>query len=228
MKERDALKVLLESSDAVIFDFDNIIVDSEPYHYEAYARVFAKQGHTIDRTEYWLEWTSRGGGAESEIRRYKLDLDPNAVRAEKDPIYAEFCSSGAIKPFPESLGIIGALRKAGLTLAIASGSYECDIRAILRASGLEHCFKAIIGKDNISRYKPHPDTYLLAAETLGIEPARCLAVEDAEKGVRSAKEAGMRVILIETPITKDLKLGGADLKLASLAAFRRLLEKIIG
>jgi len=226
--KRDTLERLLESSTAVIFDFDNIIVDSEPYHCEAYARVFARRGHTIDRTEYWLEWTSRGGGAESEIRRYNLDLDPDAVRAEKDPIYAEFCSSGAIKPFPESLDIINALRKRRLTLAIASGSYERDIRAILRANGLERHFKVIVGKDNIARYKPHPDTYLVASEQLGIEPGRCLAIEDAEKGVRSATSAGMRVILIETPITKHLRLGGADLKLSSLAELRDLLEEITG
>ncbi|HVO76683.1 MAG TPA: HAD family phosphatase [Candidatus Bathyarchaeia archaeon] len=227
MSAIDTLKSLIESSDAAIFDFDNVLVDSEPYHYEAYARVFARHGHTIDRDEYWLEWTSRGGGAESEIRRYNLRLDANAMRAEKDPIYAEYCRSGAIKTFPDSAAVIEALRTAGLTLAIASGSFEADIRAILRGSGLERHFSVIIGKDNIERYKPHPDTYLVAAERLGIEPARCLAIEDAEKGVRSAREAGMRVILIETSITKDLGLGGADLKIASLAELRRLLAAVV-
>lgn len=228
MKKFETLKRLLESSAAVIFDFDNVIVDSEPYHYEAYARVFSKHGHTIDRDEYWLEWTSRGGGAESEIRRHHLRMDPNEVRAEKDPIYSGFCSSGTIKPFPEALGIIRALRDRGLSLAIASGSYERDIRAILGANGLERCFGAIVGKDNIERLKPHPDTYLIAAAKLGIEPARCLAVEDAEKGIRSARAAGMPVILIETDITRDLKLDGADLALSNLAEFRDLLQGIPG
>ena len=226
MRKIEALRRLLESASAVIFDFDNVIVDSEPYHYEAYARVFAKRGHTIDRAEYWLEWTSRGGGAESEIRRYNLRMDPNDVRAEKDPIYTGFCASGDIRPFPEALGIIDALRERGLAVAIASGSYERDIRAILAANGLEGRFSVIVGKDNIERLKPHPDTYLVAAEKLRVEPARCLAIEDAEKGVRSAREAGMRVILIETPITRDLELDGADLALSNLAELRDLLEEI--
>lgn len=224
MKKVETLGRLLESADAVIFDFDNIIVDSEPYHCEAYSRVFSKHGHTIDRVEYWLEWTSRGGGAESEIRRYNLDLDPNEVRAEKDPIYSGFCTSGEIKPFPEAFGIVEALREMGLTLAIASGSYERDIRAILSANGLERHFEVIVGKDDIKRFKPHPDTYLAAAGKLGVEPARCLAVEDAEKGIRSARAAGMRVILIETSITRDLALEGADLACSSLAEFRDLLR----
>jgi beta-phosphoglucomutase len=227
MSARDALKRLLESSAAVIFDFDNVIVDSEPYHFEAYSRVFAKTGHTLDRAEYWLEWTSRGGGAESEIRRYGLKLDPAALRAEKDPIYSAFCRSGAIKPFAEAKAIIEAFERAGLVLAIASGSYEQDIMAILRANGLDDRFRVVVGKDNVKRTKPDPETYLLAAGKLGIPPGRCLAVEDAEKGVKSAKEAGMNVILIETEITRDLGLGGADLELRSLTELRDLLEELI-
>ena len=224
MNASAALKRLIASSTAVIFDFDNIIVDSEPYHFEAYSRVFANAGHTLDRAEYWLEWTSRGGGAESEIRRYNLGLDPAAIRAEKDPIYSAFCRSGAIKPFPEAKAVIEAFEEAGLALAIASGSYERDIRAILRANGLEHRFGVVVGKDNVGKTKPHPETYLVAAEELAIPPKRCLAIEDAEKGVTSAREAGMKVILIETEITKELKLGGADLALSSLAELRDLLK----
>jgi HAD superfamily hydrolase (TIGR01509 family) len=223
MNARATLARLLESSTAVIFDFDNVIVDSEPYHFEAYSRVFATAGHTLNRDEYWLEWTSRGGGAESEIRRYSLGLDPAAVRAEKDPIYSAFCRSGVIKPFAEARAVIEAFEKAGLVLAIASGSYERDIRAILRVNGLEDRFGVVVGKDAVKRTKPAPDTYLAAAERLGIAPERCLAIEDAEKGVRSAKDAGMRVILLETDITRHLKLEGADLALGSLAELRDLL-----
>ena len=226
MNRLETLRRLLDASKAAIFDFDNVIVDSEPYHFEAYSRVFAKAGHTIDREEYWLEWTSRGGGAESEIRRYGLHLDPAAVRAEKDPIYSAFCTSGAVKPFAEARDVIEAFERAGLVLAIASGSYERDIRAILRANGLERRFAAVVGKDNVKRTKPHPETYLAAVERLGIPPERCLAIEDAEKGVTSAKAAGMRVILIETEITRDLGLGGADLSLSGLAELRDLLGSL--
>jgi HAD superfamily hydrolase (TIGR01509 family) len=226
MNKLDTLTRLIASSSAAIFDFDNVIVDSEPYHYEAYARVFAKRGHTLDRDTYWLEWTSRGGGAEGEIKRHRLDMNPNEIRAEKDPIYAEFCGSGAIKLFPQAHDIIAALRETGLTLAIASGSYERDIRAILRAQGLENYFKVIVGKDGIKKFKPHPDTYLAAARKLGIAPMKCLAIEDAEKGITSAHDAGMRVILIETLLTRDLHLAGADLTLTGLDEFRDLLSEI--
>jgi HAD superfamily hydrolase (TIGR01509 family) len=223
----ETLKHILDDKDAVIFDFDNIIVDSEPYHYAAYAAVFARRGHEIDREEYWREWTSRGGGAEGEIERYGLDLDPNAIRREKDPIYAEYCRNGTVRPFPPALEIVEAFKRAGYTMAIASGSYERDIRAILAGYGIEDDFSAVVGKDHIERIKPHPETYLLAAEQIGVPPSRCLAIEDAEKGIRSAKDAGMSVIVIETPITRGLPLEGADLRLTSLAEFVELLASVL-
>ena len=226
MSALDILKRLLAGAQAVVFDFDNVIADSEPFHYRAYAEVFGRRGHTIDREEYWLEWTSRGGGAESEIRRYRLDMDPVEIRAAKDPIYSRFCRSGEIRLFPEAVAVIESLGRLGLALAIASGSYEADIRAILAGNGIEDRFAVIVGKDRISRYKPHPETYLEAASRLGIPPGRCLAVEDAEKGIRSARGAGMPVILVETEITKALGLAGADLAVAGLAELAALLDAI--
>ncbi len=223
----DTLRRLVAQSSAAVFDFDNVIADSEPYHFEAYRRVFEKRGHVLDRDEYWREWTSHGGGAEGEIARHHLDMDPSEIRAEKDPIYAAFCRSGEIVLFPEALRVVEAFERAGLVLAIASGSYERDIRAILHANGAEGLFSVIVGKDGIARYKPHPETYLLAAERLGIPPARCLAVEDADKGVKSAKGAGMSVILIETDITRSLGIAGADLACAGLGELHALLMEIL-
>jgi HAD superfamily hydrolase (TIGR01509 family) len=227
MQKEAELRDLLRRARAVIFDFDNVLVDSEPYHYESYSRVFARAGHIIDREEYWLEWTSRGGGAEGEIQRYGLDLDPDEIRRAKDPIYSDFCLSGEIRMFPEARRIIRALGSAGFTLAVASGSYERDIRAILSANGVEDTFSAVVGKDNIERYKPHPETYLRAAREIGTEPAACLAVEDAEKGIKSAKDAGMSVILIETPITRGFDLVGADLTFSNLEELSSCIRGIL-
>ena len=227
MDRTSTLKRILGRAGAVIFDFDNVVVDSEPFHYEAYARVFASHGHTIDRDEYWLEWTSKGGGAVKEIRRYGLGLDPKKIQAEKDPIYAAFCRDGSVAPFPEALETVRLLAGAGFTLAIASGSYRADIEAILGAHGVRDLFAAVVGKDGIERYKPDPETYLAACAELQMPPGRCVAVEDAEKGVRSARAAGMPVILVETAITRGLSIGGADLALGGVAELRDLLRAIL-
>lgn len=226
MNKKELLTKIINDKNAVIFDFDNIIVDSEAYHFEAYSRVFARRGHTLDRNEYWREWTSKGGGAEGEISRYNLHLDPDGIRREKDPIYSEFCRT-KIRPFPEVFSLIEALKQAGFTLAIASGSYQHDIRTILAANGIEGYFSAVIGKDGVKKYKPHPETYLRAAEKIGIPPGKCLVIEDAEKGIKSAKDAGMEVIVIETPITRGFDFCAADLLFSSLSEFVELLQDVL-
>jgi len=222
----DILGGLLANKRAVVFDFDNVLVDSEPYHFEAYNIVFSKRGHLLDRDEYWLEWTSKGGGAEGEIERHDLQMDPNEIRREKDPIYSEFCRT-RIEMFPGAVEIVRTLDKAGYRLAIASGSYERDIRTILAANRVEHLFEAVVGKDGIERTKPDPETYLEASRRLGIPPASCLAVEDAEKGVRSAHEAGMEVIVVLTDLTRTLGIDGADLTIRDLDELGDALREIL-
>ncbi len=226
MERKNKLAQLLEDKKAVIFDFDNILVDSEPFHYEAYNIVFAKRGHELDREEYWLEWTSKGGGAEGEIARYDLPMNADDIRSEKDPIYSEFCRTRIVM-FPEAREIVETFHRSGYTLAIASGSYERDIRTIIAKNGIESYFAAVVGKDGIQRTKPHPETFLKACSLIDTRPADCLAIEDAEKGVRAAKEAGMDVIVIETELTRGFDFSGADLVLPDLGRLRADLDEIL-
>ncbi|HER43047.1 MAG TPA: HAD family hydrolase, partial [Candidatus Eisenbacteria bacterium] len=92
---------------------------------------------------------------------------------------------------------------------------------------LEPLFSAVVGKDNIVRTKPDPETYIEAARRLGIPPASCLAVEDAEKGIKSAHAAGMEVVVVLTDLTKDLGIGGADLVLGNLDELRTALREVL-
>jgi beta-phosphoglucomutase-like phosphatase (HAD superfamily) len=219
----DILRRIVDGAKAVIFDFDNVIVDSEPFHYRAYSEIFAAYDHTIDPEEYWIEWTSKGGGAEGEIRRYGLDLDPDEIRSGKDPIYSSFCVSGEIPLFPEAVEIVGLMRSSSLRTAIASGSYSHDVKALLEAHGIAGLFETVVGKDESGKIKPHPDPYLLAARRLNLAPAECFALEDAEKGVVSAHAAGMKVIVVETKVTAGIAIEGADLKLSSLAELHEVM-----
>ncbi len=221
------LDSLLKKTEAVIFDFDNVVVDSEPYHFKAYSRVFSRRGHHLDREKYWIEWTSRGGGAEGEIERHNLDMDPAEIRREKDPIYSGYCRSGEIKVFPAASEIVKSLARAGYKLAIASGSYRRDIMTIISANGIEELFSAVIGKDGIENTKPHPETYLKACRAIKTPCSRCLAIEDAEKGVKSATGAGMSVIVVETDITRGFSIQGAELKLSSIDQLRDMIIPLL-
>jgi HAD superfamily hydrolase (TIGR01509 family) len=219
----EAFRRIIDGAAAVIFDFDNVIVDSEPFHYKAYSEVFAGKGHTIDRDEYWVEWTSKGGGAEGEIKRYGLDLDPMDIRGEKDPVYSSYCSNGEIPLFPDAVSIVELFRSSGIRTSIASGSYSHDVNALLTAHGIGDLFETVVGKDDSGKIKPFPEPYLLAAERLGLEPKKCFAIEDAEKGVISAHEAGMKVIVVETEVTAGVPIAGADLHLSGLGELYRVM-----
>ena len=130
------LHALLKKSKAAILDFDGLLADSEPYHYKAYNEVFKRYGHTLNKEEYWIEWTSKGKGIAGEIERHnlKLNVDPKDLRKEKFEVYTRFCKSGEIKLFPEALRLVKYL-SSNHKLAIASGSWATDIQHILRNAG---------------------------------------------------------------------------------------------
>jgi HAD superfamily hydrolase (TIGR01509 family) len=209
----------VRESGAVLFDFDSILVDSEPFHYEAYRRVFARFGHEVDRDKYWIHWTSRGEGAEGEISRHGLDLDPDEIRRQKNPIFEAFCRNGEMPPIEETLEAARLLDAAGKALAVASGSTVQNVRTVLGNWDAEDLFRVYVGKDRVSRGKPDPESFLLAAGELGVDPGTCLVVEDAEKGVGAARAAGMRVAVIRTPYTREIAFEGADWVLDDYAAF---------
>ena len=104
-------------------------------------------------------------------------------------------------------------------VALASSSHPAVIRAAVEALGLHHVLGAIASSDEVEHGKPAPDVYLLAAERLGTEPARCLVVEDSLNGVRAGRAAGMTVVLVpnESVPPAEGARESADIVLASLA-----------
>lgn len=229
MKKADAmdpqlktrLTSLLDRCEGVILDFDGLIADSEPFHYKAYNTVFERYGHSIDADEYWVEFTSKGKGIQGEIERHnlKLDISPEALREQKFELYSEFCSNGDIRLFPDARRFMETMKQR-FKLAIASGSWEHDIRAILRHGEAEHLVETILGKSpGTRREKPAPDIFLQAAEQLGLAPERCLVMEDALKGVHAAKDAGMPCVIVLNPLNRNIDFSQADLIVSSLAEF---------
>ena len=217
---KNKLHSLLTQSKAAVLDFDGLLADSEPYHYRAYNEVFERYGHTLNKEEYWVEWTSKGKGIAGEIERHdlKLDVDPVDMRKQKFEVYSRFCQSGEIKLFPLAGNMVEMLSLKH-KLAIASGSWAKDIRYILENAGASDLFPVILGKESASREKPHPDIFLNAAEKLGCAPSECFVLEDALKGLYAAKEAGMPCIILRNPLNQNINFDEADLIFESLEDF---------
>ncbi len=190
--------------EAIVFDFDGVIVDSEPLHHRAFAEVFATLGLDVDYDRYIREYI--GFDDRDAIRhacrtvgKPLVDRTMRRLLAEKAAAFDRIVARG-VAPIDGAIELVRAA--AGRwPIAIASGALRSDIDLILPAlndDDLAACFAAIVTADDVARSKPDPATYLKAAERLGAAPAVCLAIEDTPTGLASAKAAGMRTLGIAT------------------------------
>lgn len=182
--------------EAVIFDLDGVIVDSEIW-WDEVRRDFAHD-HGRDWT---LEDRHAVMGANSRqwsatIReRLGLDLDAAEIeRAVVDGVVERYRRDGP----PAIPGAVDAVRRIATRWpsALASSSHRRVIDAALAATGLTSAFRAIVSSDEVAHGKPEPDVFLEAARRLGAEPARTLVVEDSLNGLRAARAAGMTTVLV--------------------------------
>ncbi len=183
---------------AVLFDFDGVLVDSENLHVAAWER-------TLHRMACDIPPARCAEAAERDDRQFLADLlaelginDANLDGwvAIKQQIAAPLFADGAAPLYPGASALIAALKNRGLRLAIVSGSWRANIEAALTASGLSHAFDLIIAKDDLPNRKPDPAPYLLALDRLSLKPAQAIALEDSPNGLASARAAGLRVVAV--------------------------------
>jgi HAD superfamily hydrolase (TIGR01509 family) len=203
--------------DAVIFDLDGVLLQSE----EVWDEV---------RRRYVLE---RGGRYDAEVQRAMMGMSSSewslylhehaGVDVAPDQINADIVErmrAAYRERLPLIPGAVEAVRRlaARWPLGLASSSNRPLIEAVLEETGLATLFRATVSSEEVARGKPAPDVYLEAARRLDIGPARCAAIEDSHGGIRSARAAGMRVIAIPNPSypPDDEALGLADVTLSSI------------
>ncbi len=180
--------------DAVVFDMDGVLVDSEHVWDEVREEYALANGGT------YSERATRDmmGMSSVEWSRYMAETlgVPGTPEEINDAIVGRMLERYGDAP-PLLPGAVDAARRLGerWPLAIASSSNPELIEVVLRAAGLAELFRVAVSSQDVARGKPAPDVYLEAAARLGIEAPRCAAVEDSHNGIRSAKAAGMRVVV---------------------------------
>ena len=177
----------------VIFDLDGVICFTDKYHYQAWKRVADKLGIEFNETiNNRLRGVSRMDSLEIILERYDGTLsqaEKEALATEKNDLYRQLLSNMSPADLsPEVKETMDALRAAGLRLAIGSSSK--NTKFILERLGLSGYFDAISDGTNITRSKPDPQVFLMAAEFLGMKPESCLVVEDAQAGIQAACAGG--------------------------------------
>jgi beta-phosphoglucomutase len=217
---------------AVIFDFDGVLVNTEPLHFAAMRDALASDGVTITFEEYereYLAYDDRSG------LRVALEIHGKpSGPAEVDRLAAqkthEFDRLIDDVPFFDGARELITDLSQRLPIAIASGALRGEIERILRGGGLLEHFTAIIGADDVRQGKPHPEPYLMALGRLqsrarDLRAADCLVIEDSMAGIASGLAAGMRVLAVSHSYP-PAKLSAAhtvvpalrDVSIASLAA----------
>jgi beta-phosphoglucomutase len=186
---------------AAVFDFDGVIVDSEPLHFRSLRDALRPEGVEISEQEYlriYLAYDDREA-IRKALEHHGESADPARVdrtEARKIEIFARLIPQVPI--FDGARDLVRALEE-DMPLAIASGARHEEVDAILRGVGLRDAFEAIVGAEDAPRTKPDPSPYLeaasrLAARTHGLAPTECVAFEDSMAGIASALAAGMKVV----------------------------------
>ncbi len=183
---------------AIVFDFDGVIVDSEPVHEEALRRAARALGMDVTHERYAAEYVGYDDRdcVRAVARDHGRELsEEEAARfgALKRDAAAELLAAGRAPAWP---GAVELVREAAgcAPLAVCSGALRGEIVPVLRALGIEGCFREIVSAEDVERSKPDPACYALTAERLGVRAASCTAIEDTPTGARAARAAGMRVV----------------------------------
>jgi HAD superfamily hydrolase (TIGR01509 family) len=200
---------------AVCFDFDGVIVDSEPLHYESERVALAAHGiafSVADKTRF-VGGTVKGT-VESICAHFGID-DPDAFFTERQAVFDALVAS-SLALLPGARAALGRLKDAGVPLALVSSGERGYIDAALARHSLGGLFDFTVTQQDVVRHKPDPEPYLTAASMLGAPPDECMAVEDSPTGVAAAKAAGLTCVAIPSPATAEANLSAADVRLDSL------------
>ena len=204
---------------AIVFDFDGVIADSEPLHLKAFQQTLAEEGIVLERDDYFARYLGYDDvGAFGAVARDNglawSDRHITTLVARKAQKMQAILAAGEVL-FPGAAAFVRAAA-AEVPIAIASGALRHEIVQIVAAAGLDGLFAAIIASGDTPESKPSPAPYLLAFEQLQratgrvLDRQRCVAIEDSLWGLESARGAGLRCVGVTTSYPAA-ELSGAEL-----------------
>jgi beta-phosphoglucomutase len=209
---------------AIIFDFDGVIADSEPLHFRAFQQALDDDGLELSRAEYYSRYLGYDDvgmfQAFGEDRGVAMDATRvAALVTRKGERLQAMLNAGSVL-FPGALDFIRAAA-AVVPVAIASGALRHEIDEIIAAAGVANLFPVIVASGDTPESKPSPAPYRLAFEQLrettgaALDPRRCVAIEDSKWGLESARGAGLRCVGVTNSYPADA-LPGAELVASGL------------
>lgn len=206
MDVRAAADCLRSAVDAVVFDMDGLLIDSERPLRAATLAAAARAGRAMDEAFYlslvgvadretWPRVRAHFGDAAS-LARFEAAFDEELARHRAE-----------LRLMPGVEALLSHLEDAGLPIAVCTNSRRASAERHLTATGIRGRFRAVVTRDDVAQGKPFPDPYLRAAALLDVAPSRCLALEDSHNGIRAAHAAGMVAVMVPDllPATDEIR-----------------------
>lgn len=208
---------------AILFDNDGVLVDTERLYLQATREVLAGAGVTLSDADYVELFLRTGRGAWHLIEGAVDEAALAAFRAARDRRYQELIAAGDVLIAGASACVARLARLYRLAIVTSSDPAPFAL-AHARTELLRH-FELVLTRDHYHHSKPDPEPYLTAVQRLGVSPERCLVIEDSERGLRAAKAAGLTCWVIPSPLTRGGHFDEADAVLGNLAA---VAERLLG
>ena len=187
---------------AIIFDFDGVLVDSEPLRFRAGAQALAEVGVSLTWEQFLATWFGRTDTAGlGDILGARFAAQGPGVIARRNVLYEQALE--AVPACPDAARLLPRI-PLRIRAAVATGSRRLEVERILTHLGLARHFHALVTAEDYRRAKPDPDPFLTAARQLAVVPEACLVVEDSPAGVAAARAAGMPVVAVDRGRGADL------------------------
>ena len=197
--------------EAVIFDMDGVLVDSEYTYFQSKSRILKDAGHEVEESyHYQFMGTTSEYMWEQMKQEFSLLGSVEGYVQQMTSLRQAMIQKDGIRAIPGAPAFVKRLFDSGLTLAVASSSSLIEIKTNLIELGLSEYFTAIVSTEEVKLSKPAPDVYLEAAKRIGVEPQNCLGIEDTKNGTGAVKNAGMVCIGFANPAFPAQDLSVAD------------------
>lgn len=191
--------------DAILFDMDGTLMDSEPCWLRADLAMIAAFGGFMTEEEHDA---CIGMGAVTFLpyvqEKYGITASFEEMKEFQEKTYLEIARA-ELKPFPEMIAFARWAREKAIPIAIASGSTNHIIEEMTALTGVQELFPVRVSSHEVENGKPSPDVFLEAAKRLAVKPENCLVMEDSPVGVMAAYQAGMHTVAVPPPVVQDAK-----------------------
>jgi len=203
---------------AVIFDFDGVLLDTSDQLYQGYKKVFTRLNIDYKKEQfnenYGLKTKEHFEKVLSENNIRISNEELNKLVEERDIFYRGICNN--LELLPGARKLLYELKNKNIKLGVASSTSRGNLNFFLPKLGLQDYFDHILAGNEVTRGKPHPEIYLTICDHLNIKPSYCVGIEDTDKGINALKSANMKAVAVTLTNRKKYDFSKADLIVRSL------------